>query len=78
MFEIVKDPVWGHSKRTSPGEGGGGSPKLVTNGDMGGRGDAQMVTSPLYFFIVSIFCLFVNYQLLAPKTKKKKEKGCFE
>ena len=30
--------VRGRSKRTPPGEGGGGYPKMVTNGDIGERG----------------------------------------
>ena len=52
--------VRGHSKRTSPGEGGGGFLKMVTNSDMGGRGCKQMVTSPTHFFVIKIFCFFLN------------------
>ena len=48
-------PIRVRSKRTSPGEGGGGYPKMVTNGYIRGRGYAQMVTSPQYFFNINIF-----------------------
>ena len=36
----------GRSKMTSPGEEGGGSDRLETNGVKGGRGYWQVVTSP--------------------------------
>ena len=40
---------------TSPEEGGGGYPKMVTNGDIVGRGYVQMMTSLQYFFNINIF-----------------------
>ena len=42
--------VWGRSKGASPGEGGRGYPKMVTNGDIGGRGYVQIVNVTTVFF----------------------------
>ena len=42
--------VWGRSKGASPGEGGRSYPKMVTNGDIGGRGYVQIVNVTTVFF----------------------------
>ena len=49
--------LWGRSKMTSPGGGGRGSDKSVTNGDKGGR---EVLASDDVFYLNISFCILLK------------------
>ena len=49
---------------TSPGGGGGRSTKLVTNGEIGGRGSRLVATSPNQRKLLEDFCAFLLFIFL--------------
>ena len=54
IVQVIKHKGWFKNDVT----GGGGYPKMVTNGEVGGGGYVQMVTSQQYFFNIYIFYYF--------------------